>query len=71
MTHNPNFDENRFKRQVDAALQRIKTVLENTRNPQYPADVAHRYDDKVSPTSVNCFTKTTTSTCTDSGSSTT
>lgn len=46
MTSNPNFDENRFKRQVDAALQRIKTVLENTRNPQYPADVAHRYDDK-------------------------
>lgn len=41
-----NFDEYRFKQQVDSALQRIRTILANTRAPQYPADVQHRYDDK-------------------------
>src|SRR5690242_19034680 len=40
------FDEHRFRQQVDAALQRIRTVLETTRAPQYPAEVPHRYDDK-------------------------
>lgn len=40
------FDESRFRRQVDAALQRIRTVLDITRSPQYPADVPHAYDDK-------------------------
>src|SRR5690348_1739344 len=40
------FDEGRFRRQVDSALQRIRTVLDITRAPQYPADVPHAYDDK-------------------------
>lgn len=40
------FDESRFRRQVDSALQRIRTVLDITRAPQYPADVPHAYDDK-------------------------
>jgi hypothetical protein len=40
------FDENSFKSRVDAALRRVKTVLETNRNPQYPADVPHAYDDK-------------------------
>jgi len=40
------FDENAFKSRVDAALRRVKTVLETNRNPQYPADVPHAYDDK-------------------------
>ena len=40
------YDEHEFKTRVDAALKRIRTILENTRNPQYPADVPHRYDDK-------------------------
>lgn len=40
------YDENELHSRVDAALQRIRTVLDNTRHPQYPADVPHRYDDK-------------------------
>uniref|UniRef100_A0A6B2KXG2 Uncharacterized protein n=1 Tax=Arcella intermedia TaxID=1963864 RepID=A0A6B2KXG2_9EUKA len=41
-----NFDEERFKRQVNAALVKIKTILDNNRQPTYPADVPHKYDDK-------------------------
>eukprot|EP00005_Dracoamoeba_jomungandri_P006054 CAMPEP_0174261706 /NCGR_PEP_ID=MMETSP0439-20130205/11890_1 /TAXON_ID=0 /ORGANISM="Stereomyxa ramosa, Strain Chinc5" /LENGTH=167 /DNA_ID=CAMNT_0015346239 /DNA_START=36 /DNA_END=536 /DNA_ORIENTATION=+ len=41
-----SFDEARFRRQVDAALAQIKTILENARNPKYPADVDHKYEDK-------------------------
>lgn len=40
------YDEQDFRAKVDAALERIRTILENTRNPRYPADVPHRYDDK-------------------------
>ena len=40
------FDEQAFTTRIDAALRQIRTVLDNTRNPQYPADVPHRYDDK-------------------------
>ena len=32
--------------QVSTAIAAVKRVLDNTRNPQYPADVAHAYDDK-------------------------
>ena len=41
-----NYQESEFKSRVDAALRRIRTVLDNTRNPRYPADVPHQYDDK-------------------------
>jgi hypothetical protein len=41
-----HFDQHAFRARIDAALRRIRTVLDNTRNPQYPADVPHRYDDK-------------------------
>jgi len=40
------FNETAFKARIEAALRRIRTVLDNTRNPQYPAEVPHRYDDK-------------------------
>ena len=40
------YDEQQFRAKIDAALGRIRTLLENTRNPQYPADVPHAYDDK-------------------------
>ncbi len=40
------YDEQQFKAKIDAALERIRTLLENTRNPQYAADVPHAYDDK-------------------------
>src|SRR5260221_8876304 len=40
------YDESELRGKVDAALRRIRTVLDNTRNPQLPADVPHRYDDK-------------------------
>ncbi|HRH00808.1 MAG TPA: hypothetical protein PLR99_31415, partial [Polyangiaceae bacterium] len=40
------YDEQQFKARIDAALGRIRTLLENTRSPQYAADVPHSYDDK-------------------------
>jgi hypothetical protein len=41
-----DFVESRFRAQVDKALTSVRTILENNRVPQYPADVPHRYDDK-------------------------
>ena len=41
-----SYDEQQFKIKMDAALERVRTILDNTRNPQTPADVPHRYDDK-------------------------
>ena len=38
------YDENALRARVDAALRTIRTVLDNTRNPQYPADVPHLED---------------------------
>ena len=40
------YSETRLRADVDKALLGIRTVLDNTKNPQYPADVPHRYDDK-------------------------
>jgi hypothetical protein len=37
------FDEHRFREQVNKALKSVKTVLDNTRCPQYAADVPHVY----------------------------
>lgn len=41
-----SFDDYRFRSQVDSALTKVKTVLDNTRSPTYAADVPHKYDDK-------------------------
>jgi hypothetical protein len=35
-----------FERQVSKALQNVRLVLDSTRNPQLPRDVAHTYDNK-------------------------
>lgn len=35
-----------FKARVDNALQKVRTILDNTRNPQYASDVKHEYQDK-------------------------
>lgn len=40
------FNEARFRRNVDQAILKVKTVLDNERNPEYPADVPHMYEDK-------------------------
>jgi hypothetical protein len=40
------FNEYAFRANVDQALVKIKTILDNTRNPQLPAEVAHEYTDK-------------------------
>lgn len=40
------FNEVRFRARVDAALNKVKTILETSRAPQYPADVPHEYEDK-------------------------
>ncbi len=40
------FNEHAFRANVDQALFRIKTILDNTRNPQLPAEVPHEYTDK-------------------------
>ena len=40
------FDEIRFKTRVNNALIKVRTILDNTRTPQFAADVAHEYEDK-------------------------
>jgi len=40
------FQEHVFRVRVDKALSKVKTILDNTRNPQYPTDVHHEYEDK-------------------------
>ncbi len=40
------FDEARFRLKVDAALHRVRTILENNRTPQFAANVPHEYEDK-------------------------
>ena len=41
-----SYDESIFRSRIDDALKRVRTLLEVTRNPRYPADVPHRYGDK-------------------------
>ncbi|MCC7537080.1 MAG: hypothetical protein IT379_12740 [Deltaproteobacteria bacterium] len=40
------YEDSEFRARVDAAMTRVRAVLDATRNPQHPADVPHRYDDK-------------------------
>lgn len=40
------YDEHTFRTKMEAALRQVRTILDNTRNPQSPADVPHRYEDK-------------------------
>lgn len=40
------YNEAEFARKMDAALARVRTILDRTRNPQSPADVPHSYGDK-------------------------
>jgi hypothetical protein len=41
------FDEHRFRAQVDSAVQHMRTILDNSRSPQQAAEgVSHQYDDK-------------------------
>ena len=41
-----DFNEAQFRIRIDKALARVKTLLENSRNPQYATEVPHKYDDK-------------------------
>jgi hypothetical protein len=41
-----NYYEARFENQVNAALKRVKAVLDTTRNPVLPGSVPHTYEDK-------------------------
>ena len=40
------FNEHQFNQQVSTAVSNCRKILENTRNPQQPADVTHTYTDK-------------------------
>eukprot|EP01062_Namystynia_karyoxenos_P072274 TRINITY_DN682_c0_g1_i7.p1 TRINITY_DN682_c0_g1~~TRINITY_DN682_c0_g1_i7.p1 ORF type:complete len:992 (+),score=416.86 TRINITY_DN682_c0_g1_i7:116-2977(+) len=40
------YDEGNFRRQLDAALEQVKKVLDASRNPRHPSAVSHEYDDK-------------------------
>lgn len=40
------YNHYRFRTQVDNALKTVKTILDTTRAPQYPANVPHQYVDK-------------------------
>ena len=35
-----------FNNKIEQALQRVRAVLDNTRNPTLPSNVSHQYDDK-------------------------
>jgi hypothetical protein len=41
-----SYDAQAIEAKIEAALARIRTLLDNTRNPRAPADVPHAYDDK-------------------------
>ncbi|HVJ92033.1 MAG TPA: hypothetical protein VM580_19665, partial [Labilithrix sp.] len=40
------YAEHQFRAKMEAALGTIRKVLDNTRNPETPANVPHQYDDK-------------------------
>ena len=40
------FNEHQFNQQVSTAVSNCRKILDNTRNPQQPADVPHAYTDK-------------------------
>lgn len=41
-----HYNEAELLRRVDQALVRVRALLDNTRHPELPAKVPHRYDDK-------------------------
>ncbi len=41
-----SYEEAEFARKMEAALARVRTVLDRTRDPRSPADVSHSYGDK-------------------------
>lgn len=41
-----SYEEAEFGRKLDAALAKVRTILDRTRDPRSPADVPHSYDDK-------------------------
>jgi hypothetical protein len=42
-----NFNESRFRSNVDKALTSVKRILDNSREPRYAADVNHTYSGTV------------------------
>eukprot|EP01126_Amoeba_proteus_P056974 TRINITY_DN7221_c0_g1_i2.p1 TRINITY_DN7221_c0_g1~~TRINITY_DN7221_c0_g1_i2.p1 ORF type:complete len:324 (-),score=60.62 TRINITY_DN7221_c0_g1_i2:1226-2197(-) len=40
------FDKQRFDQQLQTCLKQVSLVLANNRHPYFPADVAHKYEDK-------------------------
>lgn len=40
------YDEYRFRAQVEKALTSVRTVLDNTKQPGFPNEIDHTYDDK-------------------------
>ena len=40
------YNEHAFKRKLALVMKQVKRVLDTTRNPKFPADVPHEYDDK-------------------------
>ncbi|CAM9963316.1 unnamed protein product, partial [Discosporangium mesarthrocarpum] len=36
----------RFRGKVEASLQRVRALLDKTRNPSFPPDIPHQYEDK-------------------------
>ena len=40
------YNERLFNQQIEKAIKSCKKILDNTRNPQHPTDVAHTYTDK-------------------------
>jgi len=55
-----SYSEHELRQRIDSALEIVRTVLENNRNPQIPSDVPHSYADKfhlaefLTTTSLGC-----------------
>jgi len=46
--------EQLVKSKVSTALENVRRILETTRDPQFPADVPHAYEDKFTLTEMAC-----------------
>jgi hypothetical protein len=42
----PSYDVRELESRVEAAMRRVRAVLDRNRNPQLPSEVSHRYEDK-------------------------
>ncbi len=50
MAQQSQFNEHRFRLRVDSALNRVRQLLDNHRNPVYASEIHHAYTDEYTLT---------------------